>query len=138
MLFRSDPATRTFVGDARLGALDVALNITTSPVTVAGMEKFLRQWFIPQITLTDSSNPAYQSGLFFGYWQAIIGQYTKKTRANIIADLAVIGSPDVASNTRSGAESARTRMSNGCGLPRPAATRARASVKPDCSSLSTT
>lgn len=86
-----DPATRTFVGDAQLGALDVALNITTAPVVVAGMDRYLRQWFIPQITFTDSSKPGYQSGLFYTYWQAIIGQYTKKTRANIIADLAVIG-----------------------------------------------
>jgi hypothetical protein len=55
------------------------------------MDKFLANWFIPQITNNNSTSPSYQSSLFYNYWQGIIGQYTKKTRANIITDLEVIG-----------------------------------------------
>lgn len=86
-----DATTHTFIGDQRLGALDVSMNITTAPVKVAGMDKFLANWFIPQITNNNSNSPSYLSSLFYNYWQGIIGQYTKKTRANIITDLEVIG-----------------------------------------------
>ena len=86
-----DAATHTFIGDKKLGSLDVSMNITTAPVKIAGMDKYLTNWFIPQMTNNNSASPGYQSSLFYNYWQAIIGQYTKKTRANIIADLEVIG-----------------------------------------------
>jgi len=86
-----DAATHTFIGDQKLGSLDVSMNVTTAPVKVAGMDKYLTNWFIPQITNNNSASPNYQSSLFYNYWQAVIGQYTKKTRANIIADLEVIG-----------------------------------------------
>jgi len=86
-----DAATQTFIGDQKLGTLDVSMNITTAPVKVAGMDKFLANWFIPQITNNNSTSPSYQSSLFYNYWQGIIGQYTRKTRANIITDLEVIG-----------------------------------------------
>ena len=86
-----DPATQTYVGTKKLGSLDVDLNITTDPVRVPGMSNYLTNWFIPQITNNDPSNPDYQDSLFFNYWQGVLGQYTKKTRANAIADLRAIG-----------------------------------------------
>ena len=86
-----DPLTHTYVGDKKLGVLDVSMNITTAPVRIPGMDKFLSQWYVPQITSTNSADPSYQSNLFYSYWQAILGQYTKKTRANILTDMELIG-----------------------------------------------
>ena len=107
-----DAATRTFVGDNKLGALDVKMNITTAPVAVAGMNIFLSNWFIPQITNTNSASPSYQSSLFFNYWQAVIGQYTKKTRANIIADLEVIGYTGLYANQGASTDSYFSQLGN--------------------------
>lgn len=86
-----DPSIQAYVGDKELGSLDVSLNITTDPVRVPGMSNYLTDWFIPQMTNNDPSSPSYQESLFYNYWQGVLGQYTKKTRANAIADLQAIG-----------------------------------------------
>ena len=50
------------------------------------MNRYLSEWFIPQMT-----NVANSSSLFNAVLQGVIGQYTKKTRANSITNLEAIG-----------------------------------------------
>jgi FtsP/CotA-like multicopper oxidase with cupredoxin domain len=81
-----DPATEAFVGDGRLGGLETALHVTTAPVQVPGMNRYLGAWFVPQ--MIDKANP---NSLFNTYQAAVVGAYTKKTRANSITNLRAIG-----------------------------------------------
>ncbi|MFM9046166.1 MAG: multicopper oxidase domain-containing protein [Cyanobium sp.] len=83
---RYNPLTKTYTGSNQLGSLDTKFSITTAPVQVPGMNRFLSTWFIPQMTDVGNSN-----SLFNAVLQGVIGQYTKKTRANTITNLRAIG-----------------------------------------------
>ena len=81
-----DPTKRVFTGDESLGSLETALDITTAPVQVPGMNRYLSEWFIPQMTAKNNKNSLFSSCL-----GGVVGLYTKKTRANSIADLQILG-----------------------------------------------
>lgn len=81
-----DAATKAFVGDSELGSLETEFNVTTAPVQVPGMSKYLSRWLIPQ--MIDTANP---NSLFNAYLGGVIGAYTKKTRANSLTNLKALG-----------------------------------------------
>lgn len=81
-----DPVNRAFVGNGPAGSLETKLNVTTSPVQITGMSRYLNEWFIPQMTDINNAN-----SLFNSYLGGVVGAYTKKTRANSIANLRAIG-----------------------------------------------
>ncbi|MFZ9751962.1 MAG: multicopper oxidase domain-containing protein [Cyanobium sp.] len=81
-----DPIKQAFTADDTLGSLSTAFDITTAPVQIPGMNRFLSEWFIPQ--MTDKNNP---NSLFTSCLNGVINLYTKKTRANSITDLQILG-----------------------------------------------
>ena len=72
--------------DLSQGLLETSLQLTSDPVSIPGLQNFLSNWFIPQITAKEKLD-----SLFNAYLAVVIGRYSRVPRNNTIEDLLKIG-----------------------------------------------
>lgn len=83
---RTIDGERRVVSSLQSGALNTPMRISSDPVSIPGIDRFLRDWFIPQITNTSDSK-----SLFNAYKNAVLGKWKKHARNRSIEDALKIG-----------------------------------------------
>ncbi|MCT0251805.1 multicopper oxidase domain-containing protein [Synechococcus sp. CS-197] len=92
LILSSGLELRTIDGESRVvsslqsGTLDTPMRISSDPVRIPGIDRFLRDWFIPQ--LTDTAN---SQSLFNAYKKGVLSKWTTHARNRSMEDLLKIG-----------------------------------------------
>ena len=88
-----DPGTSTFVatGNQPRGTLDTSLRISTDPITIPGVDRFLNDYYLPQITAKDPSDPRSIDSIFTEYHTELVSLYTRMPRNRAVAAAKAIG-----------------------------------------------
>jgi len=92
LVLSSDLELRTINGESHVvkraaqGTLETPMTLSSDPVTIPGIDRFLRNWFIPQITAINDPQ-----SLFNVYRDKVLSQWTGTPRNNSIEDLLKIG-----------------------------------------------
>ena len=92
LILSSGLGLRTINGESRVvsslqsGTLETPMRLSSDPVLIPGLDRFLRDWFIPQLTNTSNSK-----SLFNAYKSAALSKWTKHARNRSIEDLLKIG-----------------------------------------------
>lgn len=72
--------------DEQGGILDPTLSVTTDSVELPGIDRFVGDWLIPQLTDKESTN-----SLFNAYLSAVLGRWSGKSLNNSLQNLRIIG-----------------------------------------------
>jgi len=93
LLLSSNLALKTIDGESRIvnnpggeDQLDSPMRMSSDPVVIPGLDRFLRNWFIPQITAVDDAQ-----SLFSKYKKSVLDGWKNTPRNNSITDLLKIG-----------------------------------------------
>ena len=93
LLLSSSLALKQIDGQSRIvnnpggeDLLDSPMRISSDPVTISGIDRFLENWFIPQVTATED-----KQSLFTKYKKEVLDQWDSTPRNNSITDLLKIG-----------------------------------------------
>ena len=93
LLLSSSLALKQIDGQSRIvnnpggeDLLDSPMRISSDPVTIPGIDRFLENWFIPQVTATED-----KQSLFTKYKKEVLDQWDSTPRNNSITDLLKIG-----------------------------------------------
>ena len=88
-----DPKTSTFVatGNKPKGTLNTTLRISTDPITIPGVDRFLNDYYLPQITAKSPADPRSTNSIFTEYYTELVSLYTHLARNRAVAAAKVIG-----------------------------------------------